>query len=158
MTERRFYSFDSNSNGRNANPLFGILVGMVILIGLFFVARFIVRILYILAPIFLIIAAIVDHKVIVNFAKWLVSTIKKSPPLGIGVAIASAIGYPFLFLILMGRALFNKRVKDANSAFERYTKGEEVEFEELDSEPLELPELDEEISSRKRSNDYDDVF
>lgn len=158
MDQRNFYRF--NMPGRNnPNPLWSILIGVFFLVALFFVARFIFRILYFLSPLFLIAALIIDYKVVVNYGKWLVSLVKKNAVLGIGAIVMSIFGFPLVSVYLAGRALFNKRIKEAEQAYETKTQGEVVDFEELDSEPLQLRELEEEPpQKRKADNEYEDLF
>lgn len=157
MDQNNFSRF--NIPGRNnRNPLWSILIGVFFLVALFFVARFIFRILYFLSPLLIIAAAIIDHTVIVNYAKWLVKLVKQNAVMGIGAIVMSVFGFPLVSVYLLGRALFNKRIKEAEQAFETQTKGEVVEFEELDSEPLKLRELEEETPKRKADNEYEDLF
>lgn len=157
MDQNNFSRF--NIPGRNnRNPLWSILIGVFFLVSLFFVARFIFRILYFLSPLFIIAAAIIDHKVIVNYAKWLVNLVKQNAVLGIGAILMSIFGFPLVSVYLLGRALFNKRIKEAEQAFETQTKGEIVDFEELDSEPLKLRELEEDTPKRQADNEYEDLF
>lgn len=157
MDQNNFSRF--NIPGRNnRNPLWSILMGVFFLVTLFFVARFIFRILYFLSPIFLIAALVIDHKVVLNYGKWLIKLVKQNAVMGIGAILMSVFGFPLVSVYLLGRALFNKRIKEAEQAFEVQTKGEVVEFEELDSEPLKLRELEEETPKRKADNEYEDLF
>ncbi len=136
-------------------------MGVFFLVVLFFLARFIFRILYFLSPIFLIAALIIDYKVVVNYGKWLVNTVKQNPLLGICAIVLSIFGSPLVSVYLLGRPLFNKRIKDVEQEFEKRTTGEIVDFEEIDSEPLRLRELEEDIEDtpkRKESNEYEDLF
>jgi hypothetical protein len=157
MEERNFYGFNIPGR-RNPNPLWSILMGVFFLVVLFFLARFIFRILYFLSPIFLIAALIIDYKVVLNYGKWLVKMVKQNPIMGIGAIVLSIFGFPLVSVYLLGRALFNKRIKDVEQEFEKRTKGEMVDFEEIDSEPLRLRELEEDTPKRKESNEYEDLF
>ena len=162
MQERRFYNFNIPGSGQNQpNPLWSILIAIFALVTLFFLARFIFRILYILYPLFLIAAAIIDHKVIVNYVKWIVKLFKDNLIIGVVASVLTIFGFPLVSAYLAGKAFFNKRLKEAQKEYERQTKGEIVDYEELDSEPLELKELDQEKRTTNRtddSNEYEDLF
>jgi len=161
MQERRFYNFNIPGGNQNRpNPLWSILIAIFALVVLFFLARFIFRILYILSPIFLIAAAIIDHKVIVNYFKWIVKLFKDNLIIGVVASVLTIFGFPLVSAYLAGKAFFNKRLKDAKKEYEKQTKGEEVDYEVLDSEPLELKELDREKrdTGRNDSNEYEELF
>ena len=157
MDQNNFYRFNIPGNN-NRNPLWSILIGVFFLVALFFIARFIFRILYFLSPLFLIAALVIDYKVVLNFGKWLINLVKQNAVLGIGAIVLSVFGFPLVSVYLAGRALFNKRIKEAEQAYETRTKGEIVDFEELDSEPLQLRELEEDTPKRKENNEYEDLF
>lgn len=156
----REYRFDNNQNPFNS--LVSIIVMVVVLIGLFFVARFILRILYFLAPIFFIIALIVDYKAVLGYGKWLVSTVKQNTLMGVGAIALSLIFYPFVGLFLMGKALFKRKVKQMQQEQQRIEKGEFVDYEEVEEKKLELPRMEERESKTERqekNNDrYDQFF
>lgn len=157
MQDNRFYGFNiPGGRQNNSNPLMSILIAVLVLVALFILARFIFRILFILSPLFIIAAAIIDHKVIVNYAKWIVKLFKNNLPIGIVASILTVIGFPLVAAYLAGSAYFNKRIKDAKKEHERQTQGEIVDFEELDSEPLELPDL--EPKKDQSNNEYEELF
>lgn len=161
MQERRFYNFNIPGGNQNRpNPLLSVLVAVFVLVTLFFLARFLFRILYILSPLFIIAAAIIDHRVIVNYFKWIVKLFRDNLPVGIVVSVLTIFGFPLVAAYLAGKAFFNKRLKDAKKEYERQTQGEEVDYEVLESEPLELKELDREKrdSDHNDSNEYEELF
>jgi preprotein translocase subunit SecF len=159
MQERKFYGFNiPGGRQNNSNPLMSILIAVLVLVALFILARFIFRILYILSPLFIIAAAIIDHRVIVNYAKWIGKLFKNNLPMGIVASILTVIGFPLVSVYLAGSAYFSKRLKEAKKEHERQTEGEVVDFEELDSEPLELRELDTEEEQKNNNNEYEELF
>lgn len=148
-------SFQFKGNGLKA------LLGLVVMIAVFyFLARGIFWILTVVAPVLLILAAIFDVKVIVNFVKWVGRLYKKDILMGLGVTLLSVIGYPVLFAILFGRAVFSKKVKDARKAYENQQQGEFVEYEEVEEpKPLVLkPRPTKEKQQPPRDSDYDQMF
>lgn len=156
--QRREYRFDSNNNPFNS--IFGIIAMVVALVALFIVARFIVRILYFIAPVILIAAAIIDYKVIVGYVKWLISQTKRNALMGIGAIVLSVLFYPFVGIFLLGKALLKRRIKQAEAEQQRVREGEYIEYEDLSDETLELPPMEKRESERQEKKDdrYDQFF
>ena len=155
---------DFRINGQRVNPVIGALFMVLFLVALFMLARFIFRILYFLSPIALIATLIIDYRVVVNYLKWLVTLVRGNTLLGAGAILLSVIGFPVVTAYLLVRAIFSRRVRQMEKEMETRRKGEYIEYEELDSEPLDLKELREEEPSRpqekKKSSesDYDQYF
>jgi hypothetical protein len=157
------YRGEFSSNSSNPfNSIFSILMVILVMLGLFYIARFIFTILYYLSPIMLIAALIIDHKVVTGYGKWVVSLFKKNPIMGVGSVLLTVIGFPIVSAFLLGRALFRKRVRQAQEEVEIRREGQFIEYEELDSEPLELPEIQKEERNKSRDRnsgqDYDHLF
>jgi len=155
------YSFNS-SNNNPFSSIIGVVLGILFLLGLFFIARFIFTILYYLSPIMLIAALIVDHKVVMGYGKWLLRLTKDNAIMGIGAILLTVLGFPLVTLFLLGKALLRKRVKEAQEEVTQQREGEYIEYEELNSEPLDLPQIEQwekqAEERRRKNNDYDDFF
>jgi len=160
------YQYRFNSSANNNNPfstLIGVVLGILFLLGLFFIARFIFTILYYLSPLMIIAALIIDHKSVIGYGKWLLRLTKDNTLLGVGAILLTVLGFPLVALFLLGKALLSKRVKEVREEAEQQREGEYIEYEELDSEPMDLPRIDQwekqaEPKKRKERNDYDDFF
>lgn len=165
-SEYNFGGFGPNrASGRSPFNFGGILIGIVALIMLFVVARFIFRLLYFLSPFLLIATAIIDYRVILGYGKWLINMTKRNALLGIGAIVLSIIGFPIVSLGLFGKALFNRQVRQMQKEKEqemiRPEIGEYVEFEEVKKEkPMRLPQIEkrEEPRRPKPDNEYDTFF
>lgn len=135
MENRKEFEIKGNTWG-------AILVMVVALIALFFVAKGVFWLLSILAPILLIAAVIIDHKVLINYVKWLVDMVKRNVLVGLVAIVLSVIGYPVVFALLFGRALMNRKIRDIEKQERIFREGELVDFEEMESKappPVELP-------------------
>ena len=105
-----------------------------------------------------------DYKVVLGYVQWLIGLVKQSPLMGIGAIVLSALGFPVLTAFLLGKALFKKRIKQAQAEVRRTREGEFVEYEELEEEiqqdePIKLPEAEELQPRQKRDpNQYDNFF
>lgn len=152
-------------NVNNNNPfssITGILLVVLFLVALYFIARAIFTILYYLAPVMIVAALIIDHKVVLGYAKWLGGLLRDNLLLGIGAIVLSVLGFPVLSAFLLGKALFRRQVKKAREEPEAGKIGEYIEYEELDDEHLELPRMNREEKKpdrpQKKDNRYDEFF
>jgi len=62
---------------------------------------------------FILVAAVVNYKVIVDYVKRLFDLLKRNPLYGVGGIIFSVLLYPLVFFILMVRALGGKALSSA---------------------------------------------
>ncbi|MEL7120072.1 MAG: hypothetical protein AAFO07_11545 [Bacteroidota bacterium] len=131
-----------NREPNGFNAIVGVLALILGLFALFFIARFIYTILWYLSPVFLIGALIVDRKGVINYGKWIVNAFKKDTIYGVVVSILSIFGFPIVTGFLFGKALLSKRIKKMHDDIEKREKGELIEYEEIDNEPLKLKEFE----------------
>lgn len=167
MQYKREYSFGGFRPGGGKSPfnLGSLLIAVVALIMLFVIARFVLRLLYFIAPFLLIATAIIDYRVVTGYISWLVGMVKKNTLLGIGAIVLSVIGFPIVTVGLFGKALLNRKVRQIQKEKEqemiRPEIGEYVEFEEVKKEKtMRLPEIErrEEPRRSNKDNEYDQFF
>ena len=144
------------------NSIFGVLLLIAFLVGLFFVLKGVFWVLSWIAPVLLIAAFIIDKSVVINYVKWLGKTLKENPLLGIAAILFTILGYMVVFPYLFAKALFKKKIKDVQQQYEKQQQGELVDFEEVESKPnrqerLELPRFEKQSKQEKRS-EYDQLF
>ena len=154
------YRKEFNLNNNNPfSSITGIILVVLFLVALYFIARAIFTILYYLAPIMIIAALIIDYKVVLGYLKWLVGLLKENLLLGIGAIVLSVLGFPVLSVFLLGKALFKRQVRKSEAEGRVSQKGEYIEYEELDSEQLELPQIERETKRQEPpDNQYDEFF
>ena len=165
MTTQRSYQFGGNSNSPFSG-LVGIVIGILFFIAMFWFVQIVFRILWFLLPVILIATAVIDYKVITGYLSWVGSLFKRNAFAGIAMAALTIIGAPVVGVFLLGKALFRKKVKDVQAEAERQRAAEYVEYEELESETLELPPIEPEPEPQKKTqsppkaegNDYDELF
>lgn len=139
--------------GKNPlNLIVGLVVLIVVMLGLFRLANLIFQLLYYVAPILLIAALVLDHKVVIGYGKWVVSLLNKNPIMGIGAILMTIFGFPVVTAFLLGKILFKRQVSKVQKAATEAREGELVDFEELDSKPLDLPEV------KRKESEYDDLL
>ena len=155
MSSRR--GFDFKIGGRQINPLVGILFTILFLVGLFMLARAIFRILYFLSPLILIATLVIDYKVVLGYIQTLINLTKRNAIVGIGAILLTVFGFPVVAAFLLGKALFNRKVRQIEKERKVQKEGELVDFEELDSKPLDLDRL-KQAEKRRSSEEYDQFF
>jgi hypothetical protein len=158
--QRRIYYQTGGGN----NP-FGSILSFVFMVlffvGLFYLANFIFKILWWVAPALLIVTLILDYKVITGYLKWLGSSFKRNWVFGILLGILTVLGFPLVTAFLFFKALFRKKVKKAQDEYEARTRGTLIDYEEVDSEQhitIDLPPPSAPPKEERRDNRYDDMF
>lgn len=113
--------------------LTGILLMILLMVGIFYVARGIFWLLA-EAAIFLLAGAIIIHyPTILGFFKWLWNTWRKSLVQGLLFTALTVLLYPVICAFLFFRAILNRKVASLESALKKEQQGEFVDFEELES-------------------------
>lgn len=155
MNSQRQYRFSSDSP---LGGFVGILVAVLLFLGLISLMGFIFRILWFLLPVIIIATAIIDVKVIVGYFNWVVGLFRRNWVMGLAATLLTVVGAPVVGLILLTRALFRRRVKEAQAEYERRTQGELVDYEEIDSETLDLPDMEEPPRDKPENGNYNKFF
>lgn len=139
----------NNNQGSPFNTIIGIVAMVLGLLFLLFLARFVFRILWFISPLIIIAALIVDFKGVVNFVKWIIALYKRDTILGVISTILTIFGFPLVAGFLLGKGLFKKRAQQIRQEENSKKQGQFVDFEELDSKPLELPEMEKREEKRR---------
>lgn len=147
-----------NEFSLGGNSIIGAIIMIVTLIGIYFLAGFVIGILYKWALLLLIPTAIIDYKVITGYFKWLGRLTKSNMATGLTGIVFSAFFYPFVTLFLFGKALFKRKIKQVEKEAVKQREGEFIEYEEMTEElPLELPEV-KTPEKETRKGDYENLF
>ena len=126
---------------KTINLVVGILVLTGLIMALFWIFKSITTLLTWISPILLILTLIIDHKVVLNYGKMLVSRLKNDFLMGLVLTILTVIGFPFVTAFLFFKAMLKRKVKKMSQQADAYG-GEYVRYEEVaEEETLELPEL-----------------
>ena len=118
MTTQRSYQFGGNSNSPFSG-LVGIVIGILFFIAMFWFVQIVFRILWFLLPVILIATAIIDYTVITGYLSWIGKLFQRNAIAGIAMTVLTFIGAPVIGLVLLGRALFRKKVKEVQAEAER---------------------------------------
>ena len=149
---------DQRSSERGGSPLntfWALILFVGGLVGVFFMARLVFRLLYFLGPVILIAALILDHKVFLDYISWIRKIFKRDTLMGVAAIVLSILGYPIVSAILLGRALMRRQVKTLQREQQRRTEGELADFEELESRQFPIiPPL---FKEEKKESERDDL-
>ncbi len=145
--------------GFRLDGITGILILIGFLVAMYFIVKYTLIALTVVAPLMLIATLIIDRSVVINYVKWIGSTLKTNPLLGIGAILFTIFGYTLVFPFLFGKAILKKKFKEASQQYENQRQGELIDYEEVDSKPsrekpLELPQ----IKKQPRGSEYDQLF
>jgi hypothetical protein len=99
------------------SSLWSLVVMAAVIAVLFYVIKGLVNVLYWAAPILLILALVVNHKVVLNYANQLIESFKTNILRGIIGVVVLVFGYPFVFAWLLVKALFMNRLEKAKQNF-----------------------------------------
>lgn len=148
-----------------SNSITSILVLVLGFVALYFLAKGVFTILSWVAPVLLIITAILDYRTIIDYGKWLWNLLRKNPLMGVGAIVLTVVGFPIIAGFLFIKALFRKKIGQLEQTMKTERDGQFVDYEEMESttyEPLELPTIEPEpepkVEPRREKNDYEDMF
>lgn len=140
---------------------FGSIIGLLMIVLFFFVlfkiSAFVFSLLWYVAPILLIVTLVMDHKIVTNYLEWVVGKFKTNPLFAVALSLLTVLGFPIVAGYLFSKLMVKRKITKMTQQFEKNTKGEFVDYEEVDSQPLELDELPPR-QKQKAQNKYDDLF
>ncbi len=151
------------------NGIVGLLVGILIIYLLFTGISWAVWLLYKVAWLLFIASLVIDHTVFLGYAKSIGKLFERNWMMGLAAGALSIFLYPFVFLYLLGMALFKKKIKEKVAEADVRRNGEWAEYEELPEEPMDLDIDYEELppappeplrrgGDKKKDTGYDELF
>jgi predicted membrane protein len=152
--------------GGKQNPFgnVGVIIGFILILVLFyFLLKGLYTLLSWISPFLLIGALILDHKVVLDFGKYVLRLLKENTAIGILMVVLCILGFPFLtgmlfFRAFTGRFIKNYIKKSGEAAKPKYSDYEEVESDDIKHDDfLILPKADRRAEAKKDS-EYDELF
>ncbi len=138
-----------------------MIMGMILL---FYLAKGVFTILAWVAPVLILLTLIINHKVIVNYGKWIFNQYRNQNwPVALGATALTVLAFPFVSLFLFGKAMIMKKITEAfpeGVGQPAHSRKEDnfVDYEEIVEDPLELPDLPKETQDKIDNNDYENLF
>jgi predicted membrane protein len=165
----------SNLGGGGSNP-FNSLISLLIFGGVLFLLYFLVsgffKLLYVAAPVLLVVTLIINYRVVRDYAASIVTTMQSDILMGMVKVLFTVLCYPLVIGWLFAKALIYRKVSTLQQDFQKkMTQSDltqDVDYEEISSEELgktdekppqkpiiiQLPKPKE----KDKSNPYDDIF
>ncbi len=140
------FHFKSYNKG---NSWLGIIIIVAIIVFIFFIIQNLYKLFALLAPVFLILTAILDYRVIAKFGIVIYELLRYRTVLGILAVIFSIIGLPFVSAAMFFNAFMNFKTKRRNK--KRYIDYEDVSDKDDDILILEDKE-------KIKLDDYENLF
>lgn len=159
MDNRNFWG---NGKINTGSIIIGAVVMIVAFVLLLSLAQLTYKLLTFIAIPLLIITAIIDYKVIVNYINWVIAIGKRNLLFGIGLGLLSAVLYPLVAAILFGRAFFTWQLKRAMKDRGEETAGRPPQIGEyIDYEDVSNSTPKQKVKHGRTvrdENDYDSFF
>ena len=142
-----------------SNFILGTVILVLGLIFLFYIATGIFKLLSFIAPFLLVLALIINYKVVLNYLKSIWTNLSKNPLYGILMIIFTILGFPIVSAYLLFKAIIYKKV----DRLDRKSLAEEEQFSEYEdvsdeTDFMDLKELEELKKPGKEKNDYENLF
>lgn len=137
--------------------ILGFIVLVLLLVGLFFIAKGVFRLLSFIAPLLLIGALIVNYQTVLGYIRWIWDLLRTRPVWGVIAILLTIFGFPVVCAILFGKAFLDRRISSYREKIRKHTEGELTEYEDIteDEKTLDLKSISPEA---QKGNIYDDFF
>jgi len=132
-----------------SNSWLGLILVFVVVFVIYIVIQSIYKLFLVLAPVFLILAAILDYRVLMKFGIVIYELLRFRTLLGILAVIFTVLGFPFVSAALFFNAFMNFKTKRKN-------KQKYIDYEEVDDDEKEILDLDE--FRKVKVDNYEDLF
>jgi hypothetical protein len=143
------------------NGIIGFMITIGILVLLFFILRGLFKLLYVAAPVLIILALIINYRTILNYFRFILGLLHRNPLTGIIAILLSVVGFPILSGVLFGKSILDRKVRRLEQAHAANEQGEVVDYEEVirpdREDTLKMPPL-EKPKPEPKENPYKDLF
>lgn len=142
------------------NGIFGLVLMIAVFVALFFLAKGVFTLLSWVAPVLILLAAIINYRTILNYLKYMLGLLRRNPLGGILGVVLSVIGFPVLAAVLFGKSILDRKIGKLQQGYRKREQDEFVEYEEIirreDQDTLDLPPM--EKKNEPPANPYKDIF
>lgn len=122
------------------------VIGLLIYAG-FYIAKGLFTILSWVAPALLVVALILNYKVVLNYGKWLINLLTTNTLFGIVMCLVTIFGFPVVTAWLCFKAILTYRMKQRVKENQQDKEGY-IDYEEVDSEIHQKEEIEETADSQ----------
>jgi hypothetical protein len=166
MQSRQSFNFKNSQNPFNSLISLVVLIGVMVL--LFFVVKGFFSLLYLIAPILLVITLVINYKVVAEYMVSLFETFKTDVLMGMVKVAFTFLCYPLVIGWLFVKALLYRKVaklqQEMQSQMGKLEQEQFIDFEEISSKkadtPAEKPRIIElpKPKGKDSKNPYSDMF
>jgi hypothetical protein len=166
MQSRQSFNFKNSQNPFNSLLSLVVLIGVMVL--LFFVVKGFFSLLYLIAPILLVITLVINYKVVADYMIGLFETFKTDVLMGMVKVAFTFLCYPLVIGWLFAKALLYRKVaklqQHMQSQMGKLEQEQFIDFEEISSkkadEKAEKPKIIELPKPKEKDskNPYSDMF
>jgi len=116
----------------STNTVFGLVIAVFALIGLFWIARSIFRILIWAAPVLLILTLIINYRVVTRYLEQVWNLLKNHTIIGVGAVVLTILGFPIVVAYLFFKAWMSRKYLTEEIG-PKFTDYQEIEDDEMNS-------------------------
>lgn len=135
------------------NPLIALLTLAMVILSLFWVAKGVLKILSWAFPVMIIAAAVINHRVILGYGRWVWDNFKSNPLRGIIISLFTVIAHPLVGCYLLFRAISSRSNAPKGTPI---GKGDFIDYEEVNEDFLDLSDI--KTTKDQLDNKYKDLF
>ena len=118
------YSSNNQSPKSPFSSLINLVMSVAVIALVFLIVRGFIKLLYIAAPVLLILALVINHKVVLKYVSDLSATFRRDVLMGVVWVLFAVFCYPFLFLWLLLKAILFKKVEQLHQSFQTQQVGQ----------------------------------
>ncbi len=131
------------------NSWLGLILVFIVVFIIYLIIQSIYKLFLVLAPVFIVLAAILDYRVLMKFGIVIYELLRYRTLLGILAVIFTILGFPFVSAALFFNAFMNFKTK-------RKDKKKYIDYEEVKDKDADILDLDE--FKKVKVNNYEDLF
>ena len=149
------------SRGFRGGSILGILLFVLAIVAVVIVAKGIFKLLALIAPLLLIVALVLNYRVVTDFVTSIWRLLKRNPLAGILAVVLCVVFHPLVAAYLAVRAGLSRKLKSMQEEYVNRRDGELVDYTEVREETLELPRRHPaapQAESRVVDTDYEELF
>ena len=148
------------SRSYRGGSILGILLFVLSIVAVVIVAKGVFKLLAFIAPVLLIIALVLNYKVVTGFVTTIWNLLRRNPLAGILAIVLCVVFHPLVAAYLAVRAGLSRKLKNMQEDYIKRRDGELVDYTEVREETLELPRRPAQRQAEPRviDTDYEELF
>ena len=151
------------TRGFRSGSILGLILFVLAIVAVVLVAKGIFKLLALIAPVLLVIALVLNYRVVTGFVNTIWKLIKRNPLAGLLAIVLCVIFHPLVAAYLAVRAGLSRKLRSMKEDYVNRRDGELVDYVEVRDETLELPRRGTPTPTRRPEprtidKDYEELF